>query len=209
MVGCKTRRDDDLYNRWRRIMRRSALVLKDMTELLRLFTQIALLRRGPQDLPASVLLLVLTIAAYLLINFLINCLPLPTTAAADAAESQFPAQLFLYALFTFGWYAALLKLARRSERTLQTSTAVFGVMIVLIPPLFLSSWLRIRFGPDPLWGVPAQLLEIMVQVWIIAANSYIVKAALEWSVAASVALVILQVAASVVLIRAVFLPLQG
>src|SRR5215470_15416890 len=38
-----------------------------MRELVRLFTDITLLRRGPQDLPASPLLLALTIGAYLLI----------------------------------------------------------------------------------------------------------------------------------------------
>jgi hypothetical protein len=36
-----------------------------MRELVKLYTQIALLRRGPQDLPASALLLAFTILAYL------------------------------------------------------------------------------------------------------------------------------------------------
>jgi hypothetical protein len=46
-------------------MRRSARIAEAMQELVKLFTQIALLRRGPQDLPASMLLLALTIVAYL------------------------------------------------------------------------------------------------------------------------------------------------
>ena len=67
MKGCKSGAWD-LYNRWRRIMRRSARIAEVMKELVKLFTQIALLRRGPQDLPASMLLLALTIVAYLVVN---------------------------------------------------------------------------------------------------------------------------------------------
>ena len=60
------------------------------------------------------------------------------------------------------------------------------------PLLIASSWL-LRLSPDPAWALPGQLFEIIVFVWMIAANSFIIKAALEWSAGASVALVILQV----------------
>ena len=195
-------------------MRRSAPVPKDMKELFRLYTQIALLRRGPQDLPASVLLLVLTIVGYLAINLLMNGLappPEPAAAAraADSGARSFPIQLLLDTAFTLVWYAVLLRLARRPERTLQTSTAVFGFQIVLTPLLFIASWLWVRFAQDPALKVPTQLFGILVLLWIIAANSHIVKAALEWSGGASVALVILQFLASVLLSRAVFYPAGG
>ena len=194
-------------------MRRSAPVPKDMKELFRVYTQIALLRRGPQDLPASMFLLVLTILGYLAINLLMDGLaPPPEPAAARAADSgarSFPIQLLLDTAFTLVWYAVLLRLARRPERTLQTSTAVFGFQIVLTPLLFIASWLWVRFAQDPGLKVPTQLFGILVLMWIIAANSHIVKAALEWSGAASVALVILQFLASVLLSRAVFYPAGG
>ena len=193
-------------------MRRSALPPKAMKELVRLYTQIALLRRGPQDLPASALLLTLTIIAYLGINLLMNGLAPPPASATKATEAQahsFPAQLLLDTAFTLAWYVGLLRLARRPERTLQTSTAVFGFQIVLTPLLFAASWLWLRFSPDQSWAVPAELFEIVVLVWIIAANSFIVKSALEWSGGASVALVILQLLASVLLSHAVFSSLQG
>ena len=186
-----------------------------MRELVRLFTQIALLRRGPQDLPASRLLLVLTIVAYLAINLLMNAIAPPagagsaaTKAAEAALHSSFPARLLLDTAFTLAWYVLLLRLAHRTERTLQTSTAVFGFQIVLTPLLFASSWL-LSVAPDPAWTLPSQLFEIIVGVWIIAANSFIVKAALEWSIGASVAIVILQIVASLLLGRAVFYSLQG
>ena len=193
-------------------MRRSALVPKDMRELIRLYTQIALLRRGPQDLPASALLLALTISGYVAISLLMNGLappPGPVTKATEAETHSFPAQLLLDTAFTLAWYVVLLRLARRPERTLQTSTAVFGFKIVVTPLLFSAGWLWLRFSPDQTWAVPTELFEMIVVVWMIAANSFIVKSALELSVGASVALVILEILASVLLIRAVFPPLQG
>jgi hypothetical protein len=182
-------------------MRRSAPVPKAMTEFVKLFTQIALLRRGPQDLPASMLLLVLTVVAYLVVNLLLNAL-LPPANAADL--HSYPAQLLVDTAFTLLWYVVLLRLAGRPERTLQTSTAVFGFQIVLAPLLFFSSWLWPRFAQDTTWGVPVALFAIVVGVWLIAANSYIVKAALEWSGTVSVVLVILQVLAGLLLQRQLF-----
>ncbi len=186
-----------------------------MKELLRLYTQIAFLRRGPQDLPASALLLLLTIGGYLLINLLMNGLAPPPdagSAAARAAEGSsrsFPAQLLLDTAFTLAWYVLLLRLVRRPERTLQTSTAVFGMQVILTPLLFLSSWLYLRFGEDPNLKIPTELFGIVVLLWTIAANSHIVRTALEWSGAASVALVILQFLAGLLLTRAIFYPAAG
>lgn len=188
-------------------MRRSALVLKDMTELFKLYTQIALLRRGPQDLPASGLLLGLTILAYLLMNLVMYGLLPPVesgaTATRDAeAAHSWPALLLLDTVFTYAWYAALLRLAGRPERTLQTTSAVFGFQIVLAPLLFLSSWLWPRFAQDSTLAVPVAIFGIILLIWLIAASSHIVKAALEWSGGASVALVILQILAAELLRRA-------
>ena len=70
-----------------------------MKELIGLFTQIALLRRGPQDLPASMLLLVLTIGGYLCVNLLVALAlpPVPHAAAASAhaVEGQWLAPLLI------------------------------------------------------------------------------------------------------------------
>lgn len=198
-----------------RIMRRSTPVPKDMRELAKLFMQIALLRRGPQDLPASTLLLVFTIVAYLAMNLLMNSLlpPLnPAGAAAkikEADQGSWPAQLMLDTVFTLVWYVVLLRLAGRPERTLQTTTAVFGFQIVLAPLLFFSSWLWPQFAHDSTWGVPIALFGIVLLGWLIAANSHIVKAALEWSGGASVALVILQILAAELLRRQLFPTAQG
>ncbi|MGH8276744.1 MAG: hypothetical protein ACRETH_08610, partial [Steroidobacteraceae bacterium] len=114
-----------------------------MTEIIRLFVQITLLRRGPQDLPASLLLLVLTVGGYSGVNFVVSSL-LPPSAG-------WPPQLAVEVLFTLGWYAALLRLLGRRERFLQTTTAVFGFGALLSPPLIASEWLMRRFGQDATW----------------------------------------------------------
>jgi hypothetical protein len=180
-----------------------------MKELIGLFTQIALLRRGPQDLPASMLLLVLTIGGNLCVNLLVALAlpPLPHAAAGGAhAEGQWLAPLLIETLFTLVWYVALLRLAGRPERTLQTATAVFGLQTVLAPLTEAFEWLMVRFSGDGPWQVPVVCAGLLCWTWLIAANSYIVKAALEWSNTASVVLVILQLIVQGALLLALFAP---
>src|SRR6516164_2180970 len=119
---------------------RRARIPKDMSEFIRLYTQIALLRRGPQDLPASRLLLALTVAGYLAINFTVSSL-LPQGGPWLEA-------LLVATLFTLLW------LAGRPERTLQTTSAVFGFQAVLTPLVDSCAWLVRRFSEDSPWQIP-------------------------------------------------------
>jgi hypothetical protein len=169
-----------------------------MKELIQLFTQIALLRRGPQDVPASMLLLGMTIVGYFGINFLVSALMPPVKG--------WPSHLAVDVVFTLLWYVVLLRLAGRSERTLQTTTAVFGFQAVLSPLLVISDGLMLRFAQDATWQLPVALIWLMLVIWVIAANSHVVKAALEWSSAASVFLVILQIIAGQLVLFALFPP---
>jgi hypothetical protein len=172
-----------------------------MTDVIRLYTQIALLRRGPQDLPASLLLLVLTVLGYLGVNFVVSSVLPP--------DSRWPEALLVDTLFTLLWYVLLLRLLGRPERTLQTTSAVFGFQAVLSPLLVGSEWLMRRFGEDTAWQLPITLAGLLLFVWLIAANSHVVKAALEWSPASSVALVILQTLVGWALQFALFPPLKA
>jgi hypothetical protein len=167
-------------------------------QIIRLFAQIALLQRGPQDLPASVLLLVLTIAGYLGVNFLVGSLLPPFPG--------WPPQLLVDALFTLLWYVALLRLLGRAERTLQTTTAVFGLQALLSPLLIASDWALARLGKDAPWQLPVAWAGLLLTVWVIAASSRIVRSALEWSSPASVLLVILQTLSGHLLLVALFRP---
>ena len=172
-----------------------------MSEFIRLYAQIALLRRGPQDLPASPLLLVLTVAAFLAVNLVVSSLLPP--------ENRWPEILLVVTLFTLLWYVLLLRLAGRPERTLQTTAAVFGFQTVLAPLAIGCSWLSRRFTPDSPWQVPIVCAVLLLFAWMIAANSYIVRAAIEWSATSSVVLVILQTVAEWLLLLALFPPIKA
>ena len=168
-----------------------------MKELIRLFMQIALLRQGPQDVPASPLLLAFTVAGYFAVNFIVSSVlpPFP---------GPWVAHLCVDVVFMIVWYALLMKVVRRPERFLQTTTAIYGFQAVLSPLLVASVWLTRRFAQDSVWQFPVTLMSLALLIWIVAANSHIVKTALEWSMPPSVALVILQTLAGNLLVLALF-----
>jgi hypothetical protein len=168
-----------------------------MKELVRLFVQIALMRRGPQDLPASGALLAATAAAF----FIINCL---VSVALPPIPGPWFGQLLVEAVFTFVWYAALLRILHRPERFLQTTTAVYGYLAVLAPVWIGTVWLVRRFADDETWRLPVSVLGLVVIVWRLAANAQVLKAALEWATPACVALVILQYIAQQILLVYLF-----
>jgi hypothetical protein len=174
---------------------------KTMSEIIQIYAQIALLRRGPQDLPASPLLLVLTVGAFLVVNFAVSSVLPP--------DNRWPEILVVATLFTLLWYVLLLRLAGRPERTLQTTTAVFGFQTVLAPLVIGCGWLARRFSPDSPWQVPIVCAVLLLFAWVIAANSYIVRAALEWSATSSVVLVILQLVTGSLLLAALFPPIKA
>ena len=156
-----------------------------MQELVRLFVQIALLRKGPQDLPASAQVLAVTATGFFSINFLVS-------AVLPPIPGPWLYQLVLDVIFTFAWYALLLRIVNRPERFLQTATAIFGYQAVLAPLWIATVWLWRQFAEDDTLSAPTLLLSLAVLVWNVAANVRVVKAALEWGIAASVALVVLQ-----------------
>lgn len=157
-----------------------------MTDLLRLYVQIALLRQGPQDVPAAGALLVITVAGYFLVNYLMSSVLPPI-------EGPWLWHLIIDVLFTLAWYALLLRITGRPERFVQTTGAVFGFQAVLSPLWIATGWLLRRFADGSAWQFPVSLLGLSLVVWMIAVNAHILKAALEWSIAPCVALVILQI----------------
>ena len=172
-----------------------------MTPLLRLFAQISLLRRGPQDIPASPVLLLATVFGYIAVTCLVSAL-LPPSAGPWLLP------LIIEVLFLLAWYAVLLRLVRRPERFLQTTTALFGYQTLLAPPLIASSWLIQQFEKDSAWFLPASLIALVLVIWKVAAGSHVLRAALEWSMPASVAVMILQVLAVESLLLAMFAPVR-
>src|ERR1700734_3311129 len=119
-----------------------------MSELLRLYGQIALLRKGPQDVPAAGLLLLLTAVAYFTVRVLmVLLLPLLSGPWLRA--------LLVDVAFTIAWYWTLLRLLGRGARFVQTASALLGYRTVLAPLTLASEWLLRRFGENDTWQLPA------------------------------------------------------
>jgi hypothetical protein len=170
-----------------------------MQELVRLFAQIALLRKGPQDLPAVPALLAATIAAFVIINCLVS-LTLPPI------PGPWFYQLLCEVVFTCLWYALLLRFFKRPERFVQTLTAIFGYQTLLTPLWIATVWLVQQYSSDDTLRLPTSLMGLVVVVWRVAINVRIVKAALEWGTASSVALVLLQYLTETMLVFILFSP---
>src|SRR5690348_9140072 len=138
-----------------------------MNELLRLFCQISILRRGPQDLPASPLAFLISIASYLVITCAVNIL-LPQ-------DGHWLSDLLIDVIFTLAWYLALMRIVDRRERFLQTATAVFGFQTIIAPFWNIAAGLARRFAEDPVWQLPTSIIGLAVVVWTITINAQILK----------------------------------
>jgi len=166
-----------------------------MKELFGLFAQIAVSRKGPQDLPASSLVLALTVFGYWFVRYVVSHVLPPTL--------HWKLHLLVDVVFTLAWYAMLMRTAGRPERFIQTATAFFGFGLLLFPLWTVAihySWTL----PEKhvLYG-PVVILALAIAIWIIRAGSYILKAALELPLAACVLLMILQIFTGDLLMRAV------
>jgi hypothetical protein len=168
-----------------------------MTDLLRLFLQIALLKRGPQDLPASPTLLAVTATTYFAVNYIVySLLPDITQPWRQHLISE-----VVYTLVSLG---LILRLAGKPERYLQTATAIFGYLIVLTPLTLCAGWLLDRYKAAPNVQFPVALFGLLLFVWMVAVGQQVFKAALEVSTLASVVLIILWIFTGQLLILSLF-----
>lgn len=167
-----------------------------MGALIEFFIQLALLRRKPQDLPASPVLLVLLGVA---------SMALGTAAGAEdfgGYRAAFGANLFdltLSLLFLF----AVLQITGYLSRWLQTSTAVLGLSILASVFVFTLVVLgdAVR-APDV-----AGLLALIVFIWLHIAIGHVLRHALGVPLAAGVIIIFGYTLFSQALIWRVFPPL--
>ncbi len=95
-----------------------------MKQFLRIFVDIVLWRRGPQDLPASWLLLALTVAAYVAVSVV-------QLALVDESIANWFFYVVLDPLLLLGWTWLILRILGRSTRLPQTASALFGANAVI------------------------------------------------------------------------------
>ena len=152
--------------------------------LLRLFLDICLFRKGPQDAPASALLLKLALAAYVLAGL-----------ALAALETPFPeglAQVALEALMLLGFVWVSLAVAGKTGRYLQTLIAMLGTDALISG---LAVPLQIMLLLDPQAGL-AQWLLLLLMLWHMAVVAHILRHALSQPLAVGLGLSIVYVAFS-------------
>jgi hypothetical protein len=117
--------------------------LRIVLHFLKAFLDIVLWRRGPQDLPASRLLLWLTAAAYVAVSIV------QLTLLEEPAAAWLVFVVLDPVLLTAGVYL-LLRLFGKTDRFLQTATAVLGTGVVLGLGMFLPvQWLLTQMGTPP------------------------------------------------------------
>jgi hypothetical protein len=119
---------------------------------LRIFMDIVLWRRGPQDLPESGLLLGITFAAYVLVNAL-------QLVLLDEPASAWVFFIVVDPVLLTAWVWAVLRLYGRTARFPQAASAVLGTgallgVVFYLPLQILMSGLAVD-PTSPLAGVTA------------------------------------------------------
>jgi hypothetical protein len=147
---------------------------KPLVGVLQTLVGIARLRKGPEDLPVSVNLLILVVVASVVPDvLLLGILPAPFTGSPVALIAIGIATTLL-------WYAMILRMAGRPERFLQTLTAIFGFQLVMAPLLVFSGWFFVAYQQDPTWQLPAALLRLAAEMWALVVLVRILRSATAW-----------------------------
>jgi hypothetical protein len=149
-------------------------------QFLRIFIDIVLWRRGPQDLPVSGLLLGFTVAAYVAVSI---------AQLALLGESAATWLFFVVVdpLLLAAWTWLVLRIYGRTERFPQTATAVFGASALLGFAVYLPLQLLLgALGAGPDSGI-AQVFALLLVVAFALVTGRILKLATETNMVTGIA----------------------
>ena len=151
-----------------------------LQQFLRIFLDIVLWRKGPQDLPASTLLVWLTLAAYVAVS---------AVQLALLGEGGFVWFFFLVVdpLLLAAWVWLVLRVFGRLERYPQALSAVFGTGAMLGLVAYLPLQMLVTgLGFAPTSGV-AQAVSLLLVVVFALVTGRIVKLATDSSLFTGIA----------------------
>ena len=159
-----------------------------MLKYLKPFVDIVLWRAGPQDLPGSPLLVLLTLGAYVAVSAL-------QLVAAGESGVRILLYLVVDPLLLLGLVWIVLAMFRRRERFAQTASAVLGActllsLLLALPLQFLTG----ARGPEAA-GPVAGFLALVLLVVFVLVISRIVRLATDGNVFAGLAVVVTYVLA--------------
>jgi len=142
-----------------------------MNELTRAIFDIALIRRGPEDLPASPFLLKLSLLAYV-------CLSAVGAAFYTDGVGELLSQIGLDIALVCGFFGILLLIHRKGGRFQQTMTAVFGTGTLLyLFRLPLDVWLRTL--PEGASATLPAICILLLAIWSVIITGHILQRAIE------------------------------
>ena len=126
-----------------------------MLQLIRLFLDIALWRKGPQDVPASRVVLVIAVVFYLVVSTL-------QLIVSEQDQTRFLMGLVVDPLLIAAWIWMVLAIFGRQARFEQTLAAIFGTYALLSILLLFLQFAQGAFD------LPDALLTTTVLAWIVA-----------------------------------------
>ncbi|HIN83190.1 MAG TPA: hypothetical protein EYN01_09720 [Chromatiales bacterium] len=142
-----------------------------MKQILRFFLDLCLLRAGPDRMPASTVLLALSLLAYIFSGLMLVIMSMPLIAALGQAcvDTLIMIGVVYGALWVYGFRA----------RLTQTVTALAGsgalLNLLATPPVYWISQM-----PEASQGLPlSSLLLLVLMVWSLLIVSHILHLALE------------------------------
>jgi hypothetical protein len=152
----------------------AVIMLANLRALLGVIVDIVLLRRGPEHLPASNVLLAIMIGVYLLVDSMVS-------VWLNAFDAKRLITLAIGITATLVWYHFALIIVKKRERFAQLLTGLFAVSI-LFTPLFIPMANTI-VAQSAAKQEPSQafvLLMLGVLVWAMVIYVRMVRAAFEW-----------------------------
>lgn len=153
-----------------------------MLTLLKTYIDIIALRRGPEIVPSSWVVLLMSVVMMAVASYSV------TVLVAAGQERNFLLTLFAYGM-GLAFYAAVILLAGRPGRVLVALSCIIGCGS-LITLLFVAEWVLM----SPLLGREvAGLLATLIILWSVPVEGHIVARTIEqrWAVGIAVALVAL------------------
>jgi hypothetical protein len=159
-----------------------------MTQVLISLVEIARLRRDPSALPASIVLLVLTAAAYAGSSAMQSWM----LYKGDHLLARTAADLGM----TLAMFWILLAASRRMHRYRQTMSAVFGATVLLTPLILMLFGLRQQAAANETIELLVGIASIGVIVWYVLIIGHILRGALEIGFVTGIALALTFVLAS-------------
>ena len=169
-----------------------------MISLVRPFVHLCMFRIGPQNLPVSVVLLVLALSAHTLMSIFgfMFLLPRPDAIFAGILGTALLCSLTYVVLY----------IQRRQMRLVQTLTALGGAIAILdLVGLPFASWLRSAHDAGLNAGAPMFIVMILTG-WNLTVQAHILRHALSMPLMLGLMVSIFFFAVSVAVLQSLFPP---